>query len=42
MTKYEIIVSSQFITDTQNEEDFITLFNQKLATLFLLIEEQGI
>lgn len=40
MTKYEIVVSSEFITDTKTEEDFISLFNQKLATLFLLLEQQ--
>ena len=40
MTKYDIVVSSEFVTDTKTEEDFITLFNQKLATLFLIIEQQ--
>lgn len=42
MSKYEIVVSSEFITDTKTEEDFITLFNEKLAIIFLHLEQEKI
>ena len=32
------IIGNEFITDIENEEDFIELFNKKLATIILNIE----
>jgi len=32
------IVQNEFITDIENEEDFIELFNKKLAMIFLNLE----
>lgn len=39
MNKYKIVVSSEFLTDTATDE-FLTLFNDKLATLFIYYEQQ--
>jgi len=41
MNKYKIVVSSEFLTDTTTDE-FISLFNDKLATLFIFYEQQMI
>lgn len=39
MNKYKIVVSSEFLVDTNND-DFLTFFNDKLANLFLYYEQK--
>ena len=34
------IIQNVFITDIENEEDFIELFNKKLATIILNLENK--
>jgi len=34
------IVQNEFITDIENEEDFIELFNKKLAIIILNLENK--
>ena len=34
------IIQNEFITDTENEEDFIDLFNKKLAMIILNLENK--
>lgn len=34
------IIQNEFITDTENEEDFIELFNKKLAMIILNLENK--
>lgn len=38
MNKYKIVVSSEFLTDTTTDE-FLSLFNEKLATLCIYYEQ---
>ena len=34
------IIENEFITNVENEEDFIELFNKKLAMIFLNLENK--
>lgn len=34
------IIQNEFITDIEDEEDFIELFNKKLATIILNLENK--
>lgn len=40
MNKYKIVVSSEFLTETTTDE-FLSLFNEKLATLCIFYEQQA-
>ena len=39
MKNYDFVITNELITDAKNEEEFIAIFNDKLATLFLLYEK---
>lgn len=38
---YEVEVTNEVLTNAKTEEDFITIFNDKLATLILYFEEKS-
>ena len=40
MNKYKIVLSSELLTDTTTDE-FLSLFNEKLATLCIFYEQQA-
>ncbi|MCL2859050.1 MAG: hypothetical protein FWF46_00450 [Oscillospiraceae bacterium] len=39
MNNYEFVVINQTLTNAKNEDELITIFNEKLATLFLFYEK---
>ena len=39
MLNYSLVIVNQIITDAKNEDEFITLFNDKLASLLLYYEK---
>lgn len=39
MKNYEIIVVNSFNNSNISEEDFIKQFNERLATLYIMLEE---
>ena len=41
MQNCEIVITNNILSDTDNEDELIAIFNEKLATLFLSYEENG-
>jgi len=39
MQDCEIVITNNILSDTDNEDELIAIFNEKLATLFLSYEE---
>ena len=42
MKNYDFVVTNEYITDATNEEELVTIFNDKLAILILLYEKTTI
>jgi hypothetical protein len=39
MKDYDFVVTNEYYTDATTEEELVTIFNEKLATLLLLYEK---